>query len=237
MKFQPKLIPATLLRRYKRFLADVTLANGDTTTVHCPNTGSMTTCGAAGDTVYLSKSTNTTRKYPYTWELTQTAAGFVCINTHLANKLVLEALMMGSLEGFTEFVDIVPEATFKPGVRFDFCLILEGGRRHWIEVKNVTLLASEHVLFPDTVSVRALKHVQELQAAHAQGDLASLIFVINRPEGTAFRPADAIHPEYGIALRAAQAAGVAVAAFQTQSSPEEICIQRSFPVDLSLPGD
>jgi len=148
------LVEARLLRRYKRFLADVEMANGDIITVHCPNTGAMTGCAQPGSRVWLSTSTLKTRKYPHTWELVETSAGMACIHSAKANKVVREAFESGMLPGFDAYPDIRSEVKYGENSRAD--LLLQGeGQRVFVEVKSVTLLGDEGWgAFPDAVSER-----------------------------------------------------------------------------------
>jgi len=172
------LIEARLLRRYKRFLADVELANGDVITVHCPNTGAMTGCAEPGSRVWLSTSTVKTRKYPHTWELVETAAGMACIHSAKANKVVREAFESGLLPGFDAYPDIRSEVKYGENSRAD--LLLQGeGQRVFVEVKSVTLLRDKGWgAFPDAVSERGRKHLRELQAICDTQTRAVLFFCV-----------------------------------------------------------
>lgn len=216
---------ATLLRRYKRFLADVEMADGTLITAHCPNTGSMRTCGAPGDTIYLSHHPGKGRKYDYCWELTQTAQGFVGVNTHLPNKLVEEALEAEKIPELREYTSWKREATAGES-RLDFRL--EGPKGVcWVEVKNVTLLEGDTLFFPDAVSARGTKHLETLQRLKQGGERAILLFVVNRTDGTSVAPAAHIDPVYATAFAEARRQGVEVLAYRTHLSPEAIFLDRA----------
>lgn len=156
MKFSPALQPATLIQRYKRFLADVITPEGETLTLHCPNTGAMTGCATPGDTVWYSTSENTKRKYPHTWEMTETQSGaFICVNTLRANQLVKEALTNGMLPELVGYGTQKSEVKYgDEGSRIDFMLQAEDRPECYIEVKSVTLAEQENGFFPDAVTLR-----------------------------------------------------------------------------------
>jgi sugar fermentation stimulation protein A len=208
---------ATLIRRYKRFLADVEMPDGSTRTVHCPNTGSMRTCGQAGDTIYLSHHPGKGRKYEYCWELTQTPQGFVGINTHLPNKLVEEALEGRKIPEFHAYPTWKREVTAGES-RLDFRLEGPTGIC-WVEVKNVTLLEGDTLYFPDAVSARGTKHLETLQRLKQNGDRAVLFFVVNRTDGQRVAPAAHIDPT---AFAEARRQGVECLAYRSCLSPGSI---------------
>ena len=215
MRFAASLIEGRLIRRRQRFLADVELAGGATTTAHCPNTGSMLGCQGPGSRVFLSESTSPGRRYPLTWELVESAGGtLVGINTARTNGLVAEALDAGviaELRGCGGRRAEVPV----PGAagRLDFLLERPGAPPYYLEVKNVTAAVEEGLArFPDAVSERATRHVRTLAALRGRGYGAGLLFCVQRADVAAVAPADAIDPAYGAALREAAAAGVDVLA-------------------------
>ena len=230
MKFPSPLISATLIKRYKRFLADVTLADGSIVTAHCPNTGSMKTCGKEGDTVYLSHNDDPKRKLKYTWELTKTDGGFIGVNTHRPNAIVKEALLAGAVKELSSYKEVCPEKK-RGDSRLDFYLPGDETKPAcWVEVKNVTLLEGDELTFPDAVSVRALKHIKTLEEIAAGGERAVLLFLLNRPEGSSFRAAHEIHPEYAEALEKAEKGGVEVLTCRVKSSTYDQTVQGSFLV-------
>lgn len=233
MRFEPPLIPARLLRRYKRFLADVELADGQRTTVHCPNTGAMLGCADPGMDVRLSRATNPERKYPLTWELVEALPGvWVGIHTGRTNALVREGLEDGTLRELQGYARIQGEVTLGPGFRVDFVLSGHGRRPDCcLEVKNVTAAVQDGVaLFPDAVSERASRHLRELMERVQAGQRATLCFCVQRDDVHEVRPADAIDPTYGRTLREALAAGVEIIAYAARVNPEEARLYRQVPV-------
>ena len=186
------LTEGRLLRRYKRFLADVELPGGEVLTAHCPNTGAMTGCAEPGCRVWLSSSTVKTRKYPHTWELVETAGGIACIHSARANKVVREGFASALVPGFEAYPDISSEVKYGQGSRAD--LLLSGIRgRVFVEVKSVTLYrAGGQGAFPDAVSARARKHLVELESV-LSGDTRALLFFEQQELEQA---RDARHPHY-----------------------------------------
>jgi sugar fermentation stimulation protein A len=231
MRFDSQLTPGRLLRRYKRFLADVELADGRQVTAHCPNTGSMLGCDRPGSAVWLSHSAAARRKYPWTWELVEADGVLVGIHTGRTNALVREALEAGRLDGLAG--SLRAEVAYgREGSRADF--LVEGPRgRVWVEVKNVTAAVSNGVaLFPDAVTVRGRKHLRELQGMVAAGERAAMVFCVQRGDVHQVRPADAIDPAYGKALREAAAAGVELHAWRADVTPAGIELVTELPVVL-----
>jgi sugar fermentation stimulation protein A len=211
---------ATLLRRYKRFLADVELPGGEVITVHCPNTGAMTGCAESGSRVWLSVSDSKTRKYPHTWELVETAAGMACIHSARANKVVREAFAARRIPGFESYPNIQAEVKYGQGSRVD--LLLEGNAgKVFVEVKSVTLCRQGGCgLFPDAVSERGRKHLQDLQQSAQESDTRAVLFFCAFHNGIeSVSVAGDIDPRYRSALLEAQAAGVEVLAWRAQVSP------------------
>ena len=230
MKLPQPLIEGRLVRRYKRFLADVELSDGSLVTAHTANTGSMLQCAVPGHVVLLSKSDNPKRKLAWSWELVKVNNRWVDINTHRANRVVEEALRsneIAGLEGYT----VRPEFPFAES-RIDF--MLESPREKvLLEVKNVTLCCQENVAcFPDAVTLRGQKHLRDLTAAATDGWRAVIFFLVQRSEAMAFTPADAIDAEYGRLLREAATAGVEVRAYRTVIVPEDVRVGE--PLELQL---
>ncbi len=213
MRFDAPLVSGRLKRRYKRFLADVRLASGEEITAHCPNTGSLMGCAEPGFSVWLSRSSNPARKYPYTWELVRIRGRVtVGINTARSNHLVHEALTQGVIGELSGYGSIRREVRFgKENSRVD--LLLEGGgassRPCYVEVKNVTAAVTKGIgVFPDAVSARGTRHLRELMRVVAAGDRAALCFCVQRGDVSEVRPAEQIDPLYGETLRQAIVAGV-----------------------------
>ena len=227
--FLPPLIAGILIRRYKRFLADVELENGDVVTVHCPNSGSMKGCATPGSRVMLSRSPNLKRKYPLGWELVEADGFWAGINTGLPNRLVHEAITDGTVSELQGYATIRPEVPYGEHSRID--LLLEGTHgRCFVEVKNVTLVEENRALFPDAVTTRGQKHLNELMRVVREGDRGVIFFTVQRGDGNSVSPADLIDPEYGRLLRLALANGVEALAYRALVTPEEISLTERLPV-------
>ncbi|MFK7954499.1 MAG: DNA/RNA nuclease SfsA [Lysobacterales bacterium] len=229
MEFSPPLQSAQLIRRYKRFLADVKWPDGTETTVHCPNTGAMTGCADPGARIWLSRASNPKRKYPWTWELVETAEGVtVGIHTGRTNRLAEEAILAGQFASL-DCATLRREVTFGDS-RLDFVLTGNDGIDTQVEVKNVTAAVSDRVAaFPDTVSVRATKHVQHLTHAATSGR-AALVFVVQRGDVDAVRPAQDIDPAFAQAVSEACEAGVQVLAARWSLTPQAVAFEKPLPV-------
>mgnify|MGYP000333136286 CR=1 FL=1 len=228
----PALIPATLIKRYKRFLADVTLADGTEMTVHCPNTGAMTGCAEPGSQVWLSHSTNPKRKYPYTWELAVNAQGdWICIHSAKANRLIEEAIeqaVIAELQGYSSLHSEVKYGD--ENSRIDL-LLADQHRQCFVEVKSVTLLLPNGLgVFPDAVSDRGRKHLRELMKMKQQGHHAVLVFAVLHQGIERVAPADSIDKKYADTFREAQAAGVEVLAYRATINQHAITITQALPV-------
>jgi len=232
MKFAAPLIPGTLLSRYKRFLADIRLENGQVVTAHCPNSGSMKGCKTPGSRVYLSFHDKPSRRLKYTWELVEANRVWVGINTGLPNKLVKEAIEESRIPELREYTGIRSEVKFGRNSRIDLLLENPVGQCY-VEIKNVTLVENGQAQFPDAITLRGQKHIKELMRAVKMGYRAVLFFVVQRQDATSFAPADDIDPEYGRLLRqAVKNAGVEILVYQTRISSQEITIQNPLPASL-----
>ncbi|MDA1073455.1 MAG: DNA/RNA nuclease SfsA [Proteobacteria bacterium] len=236
MKFDPPLAQGVLVRRYKRFLADVITQQGQALTLHCPNTGAMTGADEPGSEVWYSESANLKRKYPHTLEVVCSARGKIGVNTLRANRLIHEALQARQIDSLAGYSQIKTEAAIPEGNgRFDFRLTAPALPICYVEVKNMTLaLAHGRGAFPDAVSERALKHVEALKAAIGRGERAVLLFCVTHSGIDFATPADEIHPAYGQALREASAAGVEILALKFSLTRFEFKPDRLVPVDLTL---
>ena len=227
----PLLFAGTLVKRYKRFLADVLLEDGSQVTVHCPNSGSMKGCAVPGSRVFLSRSDNPKRKYPLGWELVEADGFWAGINTGLPNQLTREAIENGTVAELQGYASIRPEVLYGEHSRID--LLLEGPTgRCFVEVKNVTLVEDGRALFPDAVTTRGQKHLHELMRVVREGDRGVIFFTVQRGDGASVSPADLIDPEYGRLLRLASANGVEVLAYRALVTPEEIKLTERLPVRL-----
>lgn len=230
--FAPPLARGILLKRYKRFLADVRLESGRTVTVHCPNTGSMKSCSEPGRPVALSYHPDPGRKHRYTWEMIQMDSGWVGVNTSLPNGLAGLAAKYGLIPEFISYSDVQREVRYGVNSRID--LLLEGPPgRLWVEIKNVSMVEGDVACFPDAVTDRGKKHLDELVRMVQKGDRATMLFVVQRSDGQVFRPADHIDPAYGQALRRAEAAGVEILVYRAEVSPERVRWGIPLPKDLS----
>jgi sugar fermentation stimulation protein A len=231
MRFPSALIQGTLVQRYKRFLADVQLADGTIVTAHCTNTGSMMGCNAPGSRVYISRSDNLNRKLPYTWELIRVKKTWVGINTLHPNRLVAHAIETGMIQELRGFDTIRREVLTRPGIRLDLCLEGKNGSC-FVEVKNVTLAIAGAAAFPDAVSERGTKHLKELIRLKRKGHRAVVVFVIQRGDCRVFRPADEIDSNYGRWLRRASRAGVEVLPYCAKVTWKEIILTERLPTEL-----
>lgn len=234
MEFSPALQPATLIKRYKRFLADVVTAEGKTMTLHCPNTGAMTGCATPGDTVWYSTSASATRKYPHTWELTQTQKGeIICVNTLRANALVKEMLTTVPPAELTGYSAIQAEVKYgEERSRIDFMLQASNKVNCYIEVKSVTLLEQDKGYFPDAVSLRGQKHLRELMNVVQQGERAVLLFAVLHSAINSVSPARHIDEKYARLLTEAQQCGVEIIAWKAELSAEGMTLTTPLPVYL-----
>jgi sugar fermentation stimulation protein A len=235
MKIDPPLQQATLLKRYKRFLADIVTPDGETLTIHCPNTGSMKNCVVPDTACWYALSDNPKRKLPGTLEITTTPQGFLAgVNTGRPNQLVREAIENGVVPELAGYSNIRNEVRYgQEKSRID--LLLEGPQGLcYVEVKNVTLEQDDGlILFPDAVTARGAKHLRELMAMVEAGHRAVLFFCVQHSGAKTVAPADTIDPGYGKTLRQALAAGVEVVAYGCSLGPEEIVIDR--PLDFYCP--
>jgi len=246
LKFSPPLIKTTLLKRYKRFLADVVSNEHGEFTTHCPNTGSMKNCWQEGDTAWLLDSQNPKRKYLYTWVLNQNLQGdWICINTHLANQVVSEGIENGVLEELQGYESLRQEVKYgEENSRIDLLLTDPAKPDCYVEIKTVTLLESGDNpdsgepfqsgagYFPDAVSTRGQKHIRELVSMVEQGHRAVLLFLVQHTGIKTVGPAAHIDPKYAELLYDAAQKGVEIYAYNTHISAAEIKLQQALPVIL-----
>lgn len=231
MLFSSRLYEGILLQRYKRFLADVRLDNGELVTAHCANTGAMSGCAQPGWRVWLSKSQNPKRKLAYSWELVRSDAGhWIGINTHNANVLVAEALQNKVIAELVEYTSIQREVKLKEdNSRVDFMLSAEHLADCYVEVKSVTLLDNNQGYFPDAVTLRGHKHLRALGQLAESGYRAVLLFCVQHSGIQTVQVARHIDPQYAIELEHAKAKGVEIIAYKANISPEKILINQSIP--------
>jgi sugar fermentation stimulation protein A len=230
MRLPHPLLIGRLVRRYKRFFADIELADGTLITAHTPNTGSMLQCAVPGFPVLVSRNDDPKRKLRYTLELIRVGEHWVDTHTQRTNRVVEEGLRNGWVK---ELAGGKVTAEFRYGAsRLDF-LVERGDEQILVEVKNVTLTdGANTALFPDAVTTRGQRHLRELQAALQDGYRAVIFFLVQRREAEAFAPADHIDPEYGRLLREAAAAGVEVLAYRTLVTKTENRVGQRLPVVL-----
>jgi sugar fermentation stimulation protein A len=217
-----KVHPATLIKRYKRFLADVILADGTTATIHVSNTGAMTGCATPDDTVFYSVSENKKRKYPFSWEVSQTADNhWICVNTIRANQLVEEALKNQTIGEIQNYTSLKREVKYgDEGSKVDFHVIDEQNIETFIEVKSVTLLDGPQGYFPDAKTERGQKHLRELIAVVEQGKRAVLLFAVLHSGINSVKAAAHIDEKYAQLLSLAKDKGVEVIAYQARFEHE-----------------
>lgn len=235
MRFSSPLETGRLVRRYKRFLADIVTDDGEQLCIHCPNTGSMLNCMGEGARVWFQRNSDPKRKLPGTWELVETPQGrLACVNTARANRLVEEALLAGVIKELTGFTALKREVAYgTENSRVDFRLDYPAGSA-FVEVKSVTLGFSDTAVaaFPDAVTTRGARHLRELATLARAGVRAVQLYCVNLTGIEAVRPATEIDPLYTAALRDAVAAGVEVLAYGVEISPEEIRLTHRLPVIL-----
>jgi len=221
MNFENKLISGQFIKRYKRFFVDVKI-KGKIITAHCPNTGSMYGLLKKGNKVWLTKSNNLNRKLKYTLQIIQDKKTKVGVNTHLTNKIVLEALENNLIKNFNKGIKIKPEAKFGSNTRFDF-LITKNNMKAFIEVKNVTLSREKGIAeFPDAVTARGLKHIKELIKAREKDYKIYILYLIQRNDCNFFKIAEDIDPEYSDSLSKAVKKKLNVLCFDCKFSPKGI---------------
>ena len=234
----PPLTDATMLRRYKRFLADVRLPCGEVVTAHCPNTGAMRGCWKPGAAVQLSQSDNPKRKLRWTLERVDMGGGWIGVNTIRVNAIVsafIAAQRIAALSGYTELrrepkyatADLPPNLA---NARFDLLLQKTGRADCYLEIKNTTLLDGDELRFPDAVSVRGTKHLELLQRVVRDRNRGVLVFAANRPEGKFFRAAADIDPDYAAALQRAHQAGVEILALRLRHTADGVELGAQLPL-------
>ena len=231
MKLSQPLIPGTLIQRYKRFLADVKLDDGQIVTAHCPNSGSMLTCSAPGSAVLLSKSNNPKRKYPLTWELIYTNQVWVGINTQVPNCLVYETILSGDIPELAGYNEVRREVPFGKNSRVDLLLSIDS-EFCYVEIKNVTFAENDIAYFPDAVTTRGAKHLRELMAMKRLGHRAVMFYLIQRADCSIFKFAEHIDPVYTDTLRQALSKGVEALIYQADVSPLEITLGKPISTEF-----
>ncbi len=230
MKFEQPLIAGRLIKRYKRFLADVELLDGQVVTAHCTNSGSMKSCLEPGAEVLLSKAGDPNRKTQFTWEQIKINGHWVGINTMHPNLIVYEALKNNAIPGLTGYDDIAREVTVNDS-RLDI-VARNGYETAYIEVKNVTYKDDEYARFPDAVTSRGLKHLHNLIRIKQAGHRAVMVYVVQRGDVSVFTPAFDIDPKYAEALHEAYLSGVEIFPVRCSVAPGEIEVEKIIPFEL-----
>ncbi len=231
----PPLTEGRLLRRYKRFLADVELPDGRQVTAAVPNTGSLLGCAVPGRPVWLRAESGPHRKHPWSWVLVRPRRSLVCVDTAVPNRVVFDFARAQKIEALSGFREYRAEVPYGRRSRADLCCSVHERdmlRRIWVEVKSTTLVRNGVASFPDAVTQRGLRHLIELQRMVACGEEALQLFFVQRGDCDRFRPADDIDPDYGAELRRAAAAGVRVLALQARVTQRSVTIKRPIPVEL-----
>lgn len=234
MKFDSPLIKASLIKRYKRFMVDARLENGEVVTAHCPNTGSMKGLLTEGADVWLSPANDPNRKLKFTLEIIQTPESLVGVHTGRPNKLVQQAIESGVLDAhFADRASLKPEQKYGQNSRIDLLIEEASGRKCFIEIKNVTLREGQAALFPDAVTARGAKHLAELTAEVGNGNRAVMFYLVQRQDCRTFSPAVDIDPHYANELKNAMKKGVEVMAYTCALDPTSgITLQKQLPVEI-----
>lgn len=228
----PKLTRGVLVKRYKRFLADVRLDTGKIVTAHCPNTGSMQGCSEPGRSVYLSRHDSPNRKLKYTWELIKMPGSLVGVNTLVPNRLVFQAAQAKLIPELSGYQSAAREVSLGNGSRIDLLLSNEQGDRCYVEIKNCTLVDDGIAMFPDAVTSRGLKHLKELETLVNAGCRCMMFYFIQRMDARIFKPADGIDPDYGRGLRRAVNRGVEILAYDVCIDLGGIQLNHKIPCEL-----
>ena len=228
MRFPTPLIPGTLLRRYQRFLADVRLSDGSVITAHCANSGSMLQMCEPGSAVMLSPASNPARRTRWDWQMIWVNGAWAGINTAIPNILLREGFESGIVPEFREYESIRMEVPYGERSRVDAVL---SGRRglFYVEAKNVTLVENGCARFPDAVTARGTKHLDELTAVIRSGHRAAMFFLVQRPDADRVGTAGNIDPVYAARIRAARRAGVEIIAWRARVTPEGVFLECPLP--------
>jgi len=230
MKFAPPLIHGTLIKRYKRFLSDIRLDDGTVVVAHCTNSGSMKTCIEEGAEVYLSPAKDPKRKTQYTWEMIKLNGSWVGVNTSHPNLIAFEAIKNGEIDQLTGY-DHVQREVKTGNSRIDI-MAQNNKETCFIEVKNVTMKDGNYARFPDAVTTRGKKHLDELIALKKEGIRAVMLYIIQRSDVNLFSPAFDIDPNYAQTLKIAYQAGVEIIPLRVNVSPYEIIIDTELEFTL-----
>ena len=225
----PELTKGVLIRRYKRFLADIELPNGEVVVAHCPNPGSMRSVAVSGWTAFLSKSENPKRKLKWTLEVIRSPEAWILVNTQRPNRIVEEAILNGVVSELSGYSELKREVRYGENSRIDL-LLSEGDRHCYVEVKNVSLLLEDgRGAFPDSVTKRGAKHLRELARQVGAGDRAVMFYLVSRTDIESLRPAVEIDPNYATEVQLALDAGVEMIAYRAEVNDSEVLVSRRIP--------
>jgi sugar fermentation stimulation protein A len=229
--FPEPLVGGRLLRRYQRFLADVEMTDGQRVTVHCPNSGSMLGCLHEGAAVYCSPNHNPKRRTAFTWQMIAIGRQWVGINTMIPNELVARAAELEVLPRFHRVTRVRREVPVAAHTRIDLVVERADGPL-FVEVKNVTLVRGGEAQFPDAVTARGAKHLEQLMALVEAGNAAAMVYVVQRQDAASFSPAADIDPAYAALYRQARRKGVSITVVEARVLPESITLVRELPLAL-----
>ncbi len=232
MRFQTELVPARLIRRYKRFLADCTLEDGTEVTAHCANPGSMMGLAEPGTRIWLEPNDDPKKKLKYGWRLVEHENGhFTGVDTSVPNRALRTALETRQIAPLAAYGSVRPEVKYGANSRIDFLLSEHGLPDAYVEVKSVTLSRAPALAeFPDSVTARGAKHLDELAQMRAEGHRAIMLYLVQRTDCTQFKLADDIDPAYAAAFARARAAGVETLCMGTRITPEGVWVSGTLEV-------
>ncbi|MCG8338223.1 MAG: DNA/RNA nuclease SfsA [Proteobacteria bacterium] len=228
----PQLYKGTLVKRYKRFLADIVLNSGETITAHCANSGSMKDCSESGRPVFVSYHDDPKRKLKYSWQIIEMPTSLVGVNTSWPNKLVAQAIISGAVDELTGYHSLAQEVKVGDRSRLDIYLTDNKKKQCYIEVKNCTMARDGVAAFPDAVTTRGRKHLVELQNLVDSNTRCVMFYLIQRTDAELFRPADEIDPEYGEELRKAHENGIEILVYDVTIDETKIGVNRKIPFQL-----
>ncbi len=234
MQYDVTLLKGKLIKRYKRFMADIELENGSIITAHCTNSGSMKTVLEIGATVYVSPADNPKRKLKYTWEMIELNGQLVGINTSIPNKIGFEEISANNIPELAGYEIVKKEVKYGKNSRIDIYLEDPKLGIHYVEIKNVTLSYGNNLAeFPDSVTTRGTKHLHELIDMVKEGHKASMLYIIQRQDCHTFTTAKTIDPNYHQALLDAKKAGVNILAYDCKITPTSITLNNKINIDLT----
>ena len=230
MQFE-KLIKGKLIKRYKRFLADIILENGEEITAHVPNSGAMTSCIEENCDVWVTFHDNPKRKLKYTLELTKMGKELICTNTGVANRIAIEAIENTTIKELQGYSSLKPEQKYGEKSRIDI-LLENANQKCYVEVKSVSLKIEDNLAFPDAVTSRGTKHLNELKTMVEQGHRAVMLYVIQRTDNLPFRLACEIDKKYCEAFKEVTKQGVEVLVYQSNINFDKIFIDKKIAFDI-----